>query len=150
MMKALKKLKVWSRKKKRRKSHVYQPPPSTSYCCSCSSTQPSAPPQPSWHEFETQEATSVSVVFQPCDFDRTRPQPQFSSPQTVSETTPLYAPSPVSPSYQQYMVQSPVYGVPVESEHQTERAAGLFGCVMSIGPHLIRCFCPCFQFRRVS
>ncbi|XP_042477540.1 uncharacterized protein LOC122058897 [Macadamia integrifolia] len=154
MMKALKKLKVWSKKKKRRKSHVYQPPPATSHCCSCSYTPASAPPLPSWLDFDQiQDAGSVSAVFQPCDIDPITPQPQFSSTQTVSETTPLYAPLPVgtsSSSYQQYMVQTPVYGVPVVPEHQTEKTAGLFGCVVSIGTYLIRCFFPCFQFRRVS
>ncbi|KAJ4959002.1 hypothetical protein NE237_026113 [Protea cynaroides] len=52
-----------------------------------------------------------------------------------------------APPYQQYMFQNSVYGVPVVHEHQTERTAGLFGCVVSIGTHLIHCFCPCFQFR---
>ncbi|XP_010265473.1 PREDICTED: uncharacterized protein LOC104603195 isoform X2 [Nelumbo nucifera] len=73
MIKALKKLKVWSRnKKKKRKTHALQPSPPPALHCSCCycSNQPSAPPLPSWVDFDqTQEPASVSGLWPPSGSD---------------------------------------------------------------------------------
>ncbi|KAK7380726.1 hypothetical protein VNO78_33242 [Psophocarpus tetragonolobus] len=50
MMKAVKKLKFWSKKKRNKKRNEHAP---QSHCC-CSSTQPSAPPLPSSSELDAE------------------------------------------------------------------------------------------------
>ncbi|KAG9455967.1 hypothetical protein H6P81_000475 [Aristolochia fimbriata] len=158
MIKALKKLKTWSRKKKRRRSSIVHPPLHSHCCCSCSSTpQPSAPPLPSWLDYEPQQETvSVSV---PSHLFRSSTESGFSyasaqphipvpPPEIATETTPLYATSAVPTSYQQYFVPEPVCGVPAVPVDLGKRAeGGIFGCVASFGNNLIRCFFPCFRFR---
>ncbi|CAK9140433.1 unnamed protein product [Ilex paraguariensis] len=152
MMKTMKKLKFWSRKKKKKKTHLitdYPPPPCHCHCL-CHPIQPSAPPLPSWLDYElthdtifTPEAGSVSSLAGLSQVD-------FAPQDIVHEVNPVNPTlSYCNTSYQQYMVPNPVYGVPVVSEVRRERSGGIFGCVFDIGVHLIRCFCPCFRIREV-
>ncbi|KAK6263542.1 hypothetical protein SCA6_018976 [Theobroma cacao] len=156
MSKALKKLKFWSRKKRKRKSLGLEPSyPDSSHChcCySCASTQPSAPPLPSWLQAEpTQDAIHTADHAEPF------PVPELSYPtlfqyptqeDTVSETESHRSPICPAPSYQQYLVPNPVYGLPVvQQAGRRERSAGFLGCVIDFGVDLIRCFCPCFRIR---
>ncbi|KAG2704384.1 hypothetical protein I3843_05G001700 [Carya illinoinensis] len=152
MMKAVKKLKFWSRKK-RRKNHVHEPyyPPSTCHCGhSYYSTQPSAPPLPPWLDLEQTCHPIPSPVIHALP-DLTFPsQNQLSQQEIVFETTSIMHPvMPAATSYQQYMAPNPVYGVPLVQTTRRERRAGFFGCVINFGIHLIRCFCPCVRIREV-
>ncbi|XVF23147.1 hypothetical protein REPUB_Repub13aG0012600 [Reevesia pubescens] len=128
MFKAVKKLKFWSRKKKKRKSLGPEPCDPASHChCyySCSSVQPSAPPLPSWLQAElTQDAIPTP--------NQAEHFPEFSYPtdyqvqyptQDIVSSPMLPAPVP-APSYQQYMVPNPVYGLPVVQTARRERSAG--------------------------
>ncbi|KAG5248423.1 formin protein [Salix suchowensis] len=153
MIKAVKKLKkLWPRKKKRKRSHQYQEPyyhhpPSPCHCC-CSypaaPTQPSAPPLPPWLEPElTSEAISAPGLQSLPDMARPS-QILVPSQEIVMETSPVY---PTLPSYQQYLVPSPVYGVPVEQKTRREESTGFFGCVVNFCASLISCFCPCFRIQ---
>ncbi|XP_022714469.1 uncharacterized protein LOC111274079 [Durio zibethinus] len=158
MLKAVKKLKFWSSKKRKRKSLGFDPssPPSRCHCCySCSSTQPSAPPLPSWLEAEmTQDAipTPDQAELFP-EFSYPTDQVQYPTQDIVSSpvfSAPFPAPAPApaaAPSYQQYLVPNPVYGLPVVQTARRERSAGFFSCVINFGVNLIRCFCPCFRIR---
>ncbi|XP_058113787.1 uncharacterized protein LOC131256765 [Magnolia sinica] len=168
MIKAFKKLKIWHRKKKKKKYYSLPQPPPTPHCCSCSAKlQPTAPPLPPWIEIDQpQEADSPFVpiygsfpsqqqaLFQPSDamvgsFPSDQ-QALFQPSDAIASE--IYAPpvQPVTPSYQQYLAPRPVYGVPVMPVASTEKSAGLFGCVVSIGTFLIRCLCPCFRFRNMN
>ncbi|OVA20937.1 hypothetical protein BVC80_8839g28 [Macleaya cordata] len=73
MIKAIKKLKIWSKKKKRKKNHLLHPPPPPPpppHCCFCSTIRPSAPPLPPWLDYEqTQNPISVSSTFPVSSFD---------------------------------------------------------------------------------
>ncbi|PON68569.1 homeobox protein, partial [Trema orientale] len=134
MIEAMKKLKLWPRKKREKKTHhplLYYPPPPTRpppppppptppplppshhWCCSCSKAGPSAPPLTS-----ADDCLFVAGV-QPAasDFDY-----------------PALADDESSSSYQQYMVPNPVYGIPVSvpmQAAQRERCGGVFGCVIN-------------------
>ncbi|KAJ8617153.1 hypothetical protein MRB53_013339 [Persea americana] len=120
MIKALRKIKNWSsRKKKRRKSNIFQPP-SYPHCCSCGTPpplpplQPTAPPLPSWLDFDYQQDEASGSV--PASTFPTQHQFELLSPEiTSSESTPLYVPQPLpmATSYQQYLAPAPVYGMPV-------------------------------------
>ena len=153
MMKAVKKLKFWSRKKRKKKTQepYYPPPPPPCHCYhSCYSTQPSAPPLPPW--LEPEQTHLVPDISYP---SQTQLPPQPREIIDVLETSPMYPtlPAPTasisSSSYQQYMVPNPVYGMPVVETARRERRAGFFGCVVNFGVHLIRCFCPCFSIREL-
>ncbi|XP_008218648.2 PREDICTED: uncharacterized protein LOC103318957 [Prunus mume] len=173
MIKAVKKLKFWSRKKRKKKTHhhqpYYPPPPPTRpaplppgprhHCCSCSSstysTQPSAPPLPPWLDAEYTHEALFAPLVQPAPEFGYQADPRQQEPtmktNAGSGTTSIY---PTSSSYQQYMVPDPVYGVPVAQTTRattTERsaAAGVFGCVVDFGIRFFRCFCPCFHIREV-
>lgn len=147
-MKAVKKLKFWSRKKKKKKNHqpYYPPPPPPCYhCCGCSSsTEPSAPPLPPWLEAEQNYGT---FLLQPT----LEPAPELTYPSPVHAPSreSVVEPNPVerSSSYQQYMVPEPVYGIPITQTATRERSGELFGCVFSFGAHLFRCLFPCFHIR---
>uniref|UniRef100_A0A5B7BTH8 Uncharacterized protein n=1 Tax=Davidia involucrata TaxID=16924 RepID=A0A5B7BTH8_DAVIN len=156
MIKAVKKLKFWSRKKKK-KNHLIEhfppppPPPPPRYFhfhCSCPQFQPSAPPLPSWLEYEQTHDSIFAAEVSPVSGTASSSEAQFPPQEIVPELSSLYDPTlPVSTSYQQYMVPDPVYGMPVVSAVKRERAVGFFGCIVNIGAHLIRCFCPCFRVR---
>ncbi|XP_026384020.1 uncharacterized protein LOC113279547 [Papaver somniferum] len=158
MLKAIKKLKNWSKKKKKtRKTLPPQPsslPAATStQCCFCSTVCPSAPPLPPWLDYEqTHNTVSGSLVFQASSFNSpsTSEPDRFSPSQVVSDSSPLYSPLPAvssQQSYQQYMVPNAAYGVPVlDTSQRNGRSGGVLGFVISFGAHFIRCFCPCFCF----
>lgn len=156
MIKAAKKLKkFWPRKKKRKKTlqyheTYYHHPPSSCHCC-CSyptaPTQPSAPPLPPWLEPElTYEAVSAPGLQSLPELAHPS-QIQVPSQEIVMETTPIY---PTLPSYQQYLVPNPVYGVPVEQKPRREKSTGFFGCFVDFCANLISCFCPCFRIQEKS
>ncbi|KAL3598007.1 hypothetical protein D5086_005925 [Populus alba] len=156
MIKAAKKLKkFWPRKKKRKKTlqyheSYYHHPPSSCHCC-CSyptaPTQPSAPPLPPWLEPElTYEAVSAPGLQSLPELAHPS-QIQVPSQEIVMETTPIY---PTLPSYQQYLVPNPVYGVPVEQKPRREKSTGFFGCVVNFCANLISCLCPCFRIQEKS
>ncbi|XXG58295.1 hypothetical protein AAC387_Pa04g0640 [Persea americana] len=158
MIKALRKIKNWSsRKKKRRKSNIFQPP-SYPHCCSCGTPpplpplQPTAPPLPSWLDFDYQQDEASGSV-PPSTFP-TQHQFELLSPEiTSSEITPLYVPQPLpmATSYQQYLAPAPVYGMPVTPStpvNSTRRGSGFCGWIASVLSRLIRCLCPCIQFHQ--
>jgi hypothetical protein len=160
MMKAVKKLKFWSRKKRKKKTQdpYYLPPPPCHCYHSCYSTQPSAPPLPPWLDLEqTHDQAIPAPVVQPVP-DLSYPN-QARVPniqEIVTETSPIMYPTlpdaaVSTPSYQQYMAPNPVYGIPVVGGEtaRRERRAGFFGCVVNFGIHLFRCFCPCLSIREV-
>jgi hypothetical protein len=156
MMKAVNKLKFWSRKKRKKKTQEpYYPPPPPCHCChSCYSTQPSAPPLPPWLDLEQTHQAIPAPVLQPFP-DLSYPnQTRVPIHEIVSETSPIMYPTlpatASTPSYQQYMAPNPVYGIPVGQTARRERTAGIFGCVINFGIHLFRCFCPCFHIREVA
>ncbi|ONI36435.1 hypothetical protein PRUPE_1G585100 [Prunus persica] len=151
MIKAVKKLKFWSRKKRKKKTlhhqPYYPPPPPTRpaplppgprhHCCSCSSstysTQPSAPPLPPWLDAEYTHEALLAPQVQPAPEFGYQADPRQQEPTmktnadsgTTSTSSPLYL-YPTS-SYQQYMVPDPVYGVPIaqtqtQTQTQTPRA----------------------------
>ncbi|KAK4258679.1 hypothetical protein QN277_005102 [Acacia crassicarpa] len=162
MMKAMKKLKFWSRKKNKRKNYLpYCPPPPTPYppppppCrhyCACSSpAEPSAPPLPPWLEVERNHGTFLQPSFYPAPEVVTFPsQAQVHAQEIVEEPNkPVFQNMQRSSSYQQYMFPEHVYGITISQAAKKERSGGLFGCVFSFGTHLFRCLFPCFHIREV-
>lgn len=173
MIKAMKKLKFWSRKKKKKKSLFFteqeqqqrQPPTVCSshyhHHCHYYPVEPSAPPLPSWLDNDDDQIqdpilasdklnptiSATSSEAPPCTIKEDK-TPQLLSPQNSTLQDEINA---KSSSYQQYMAESPVYGVPVVPPQVTrERDAGAAGCVFSFGAHLFRCFFPCFHIREAS
>ncbi|KAL8264931.1 hypothetical protein R6Q59_023061 [Mikania micrantha] len=155
--KTLKTLKFWSKKKKKKRInniHHHPPPPC---CCNhhggSHSFQPSAPPLPSWLDYDDQiysqhllasevnfsESSGLPVSYQ-AQFDE---QEHDINPSSSSVSGDVET----GGSYQQYMVENPVYGVPVLPARKTVRSAGAFGCVFNVGAHLFRCFFPCYQIK---
>ncbi|KAF3439316.1 hypothetical protein FNV43_RR17593 [Rhamnella rubrinervis] len=152
MIKAVKKLKFWSRKKRKKKTHQpYHhplPPPPSHCCCSCySSTQPSAPPlPPSWFVSDINHESPLEPGFPEPSYPT---QTQQIYQEIVSETSQILPER--TTSYQQYMVPNPVYGVPVaQTAARRERSAGVFGCVVDFGIQLMRCFFPCYRIQEVG
>ncbi|KAI8532021.1 hypothetical protein RHMOL_Rhmol11G0180600 [Rhododendron molle] len=151
LAKAIKKLKFWSRKKKKNKYYIKEPsppPPTFHYYHSWVPVQPSAPPLPPWFDHEQDQYSHFGQDSGMASSSRA----EFSS--TQEEISPdlnsMYSISASDvgndASYQQYMVSTPVYGVPVlPAVRRREKAAGFFGCFVGIGTHLIRCFFPCFH-----
>ncbi|KAJ9159096.1 hypothetical protein P3X46_024627 [Hevea brasiliensis] len=158
MIKAVKKLKkFWPRKKRRKKTHqepYYLPPPPCHCCCSYSTpVQPSAPPLPPWLVPDQTNETITAPGVQHLPEVGYQGQIRLPSQEIVVETNPACPTLPIETtqlSYQQYTVPNPVYGVPVVQTPRRERSAGFFGCVISFGVNLIRCFCPCFRIREVD
>ncbi|XP_059648305.1 uncharacterized protein LOC132294455 [Cornus florida] len=161
MIQAVKKFKFWSRKKKKKKkrknSHDIEYPPPPWHChFSYHPVQPSAPPLPPWLDYGQSHDTILAAEISPPLLGfASSSQAQLPPPQEiVPELKPLDPTLSISSttsitSYQQYMVPNPAYGMPVAPPVRREREAGLFGCVVDIGIHLIRCFCPCFRIREV-
>ncbi|EHA8592258.1 hypothetical protein COCNU_contig69392027G000010 [Cocos nucifera] len=152
MIRTLKKLKTWYRfKQKKRKNHALQQTNHSCHCCSCSTChpQPTAPPLPPWADFEkSQEAASHSFtepgVFPPRSTAQWELPPVLSA-QVPSEIAPLYVPLPVgSASYQQYLVPSPTYGVPIQPLASREEDSRFWGCVTGVAARLSRCLCTCW------
>ncbi|KAK9101696.1 hypothetical protein Sjap_018950 [Stephania japonica] len=155
MIKSLKKLKIWARKNKRQKKtqvlldSVTGHPHITTHCCSCSLAQPSAPPLPPWLDEQTYYAATSATASSRVFDEHWRPQDhaQLSDPEIASEeVTPL----PAAPSYQQYTVTTPIYSLPIVPDTPREKCAGFFGCAITVGTTLIRCFCPCFSSRNLN
>lgn len=163
VIKAVKKLKLWSKKKrKKKKSHEYEYeydplPPPCHHCCSCSSstTQPSAPPLPpfSWVEAEVEAEHNYGTFLPPPEMGiMPMAYPTDGAvdptPAAVYPTPSVVSSSSTSSYQQQYMVSvsEHVYGIPVKTSRR-ERSTGQFGCVFSFGTYLFRCLCPCFHIR---
>ncbi|KAK2987007.1 hypothetical protein RJ640_024905 [Escallonia rubra] len=158
VMKTMKKLKFWSRKKKKKKINVtdHHLPSTSHHCSQCQhhSVQPSAPPLPSWLDYEQTHDTIFRAEVCASVFSgfASSSQAQFSyAPEdAVPELSPVHSTLPVSTgcSYQQYMVPNPVYGMPVLPPATRERSAGIFGRAVKFCVHLIRCFCSCFRIEK--
>ncbi|KAF4403612.1 hypothetical protein G4B88_002465 [Cannabis sativa] len=167
MIKAMKKLKIWSKKKRKKKAlhslPCYLPPPSRlpppppppplqapiqNWCCSCSCScsqskaEPSAPPLPSsWYYDSPVEAHHESIV---ATGIVEYPTSSADAGEDGDCCDVVEDQSSSSSSYQQYMVPNPVYGIPVVVAER-ERSGGVFGCVVNFGRHLFRCFFPCYR-----
>ncbi|CAF2149581.1 BnaA01g13750D [Brassica napus] len=150
VMKAVKKLKFWSRKKKKYKQASSSSQPHQCYCEYSSSAvsapllEPTAPPLSFWFD-ETQrlyapETSSASPWSTPL------PQKQEEA---IVEIKPLSQVSDlrINQSYQQYMVPNPSVGVPiiVEAAPAKRSSVGIFGCVIELSSNVVRCFFPCFS-----
>ncbi|KAJ8429962.1 hypothetical protein Cgig2_032087 [Carnegiea gigantea] len=170
LMKAVKKLKFWSKKSKRKKKKsdyyhdpnlYYQlpyypsppslpplPPPPTGGACPChfcQPVQPLAPPLPPWLE----EGASGSNWVDPFPESSQPVQDQCIgvSQEILVTTTSKLQPCPdsSSPSYQEYMSLNQVYELTVAPRREKNRSGGLFGGGVGVGSFLIRCFFPCFH-----
>uniref|UniRef100_A0A7C8Z0W0 Uncharacterized protein n=1 Tax=Opuntia streptacantha TaxID=393608 RepID=A0A7C8Z0W0_OPUST len=168
LMKAMKKLKFWSKKNKRKtkRSNYYhdpnlyyqpshyplplpppQPPPAggASSCHFCRPVEPSAPPLPPWLEEGVSGCNWVDPY--PAPSQLVRDQCISVSQEIVIKTTSELQPCPDSnsSSYQQYMSPNPVYELAVAPSREKSASGGLFGCGVRVGACLIRCFFPCFH-----
>ncbi|KAI3701995.1 hypothetical protein L6452_27559 [Arctium lappa] len=170
VLKTLKTLKFWSKKKKKTiknyRHSLSPPPPPPSCCCrhhhdGSHTLQPSAPPLPAWLEYEEQTynqhllASDVKFSGLPISYQaRLDPEEDERRSTVPPEPSVMIATSgdvETNCSYQQYMVQNPVYTVTVLQSTTTDRSrsAAAVGCVFNIGSHLFRCFFPCFRIREV-
>ncbi|KAL0834849.1 hypothetical protein Bca101_086738 [Brassica carinata] len=147
VMKAVKKLKFWSRKKKKHKQASSSSQPHQCYCEYSSSAvsapllEPTAPPLSFWFD-ETQrlyapETSSASP------WNTQLPQKQE---ETIVEIKPSSQVSDlrINQSYQQYMVPNPSVGVPIIAEAAPAKrsSVGIFGCVIELSSNVVRCFFP--------
>lgn len=144
VMKAVKKLKFWSRKKKKHKQASSSSQPHQSSAVSAPLLEPTAPPLSFWFD-ETQrlyapETSSASPWNTPL------PQKQE---ETIVEIKPSSQVSDlrINQSYQQYMVPNPSCHVPiiVEAAPAKRSSVGIFGCVIELSSNVVRCFFPCFS-----
>ncbi|KAJ7967939.1 Homeobox protein [Quillaja saponaria] len=151
MLKSMKKLKLWPRKRKKKKTHEpYYPPPPCHCFCSHSYAPPSAPPLPPWLEADQSYGTFLAPSSQSIPEAPYLNQAHVPQPEIIVDDTPIYQTLPESSlSYQQYMVRQPVYGMPVAQTARRARSAGAFGCIVNFGVHVFRCLCPCFHIREV-
>lgn len=145
VMKAMKKLKFWSRKRRKRK----QACPSQSHQCSCeysstvSAVEPTAPPLPFWFD----ETQSLCEPAETSAFPWNTQLPHKQE-ETIVEIKPLSQASDLrlERSYQQYMVPNPNFGVPiVDPAPAKKRSVGIFGCVIELSSTVARCFFKCFS-----
>ncbi|XP_010433794.1 PREDICTED: uncharacterized protein LOC104717857 [Camelina sativa] len=153
VMKAMKRLKFWSRKKRKRKQASPSQPHHCTYEYSSSvvaavAFEPTAPPLSFWFD-ETQDLFPPETSAFPWNDNTQLPHQQE---ETIVETKPLLL-SQVSDlriyqSYQQYMVPNPTYGVPIIEPEPHDAATakrssvGIFGCVIELSSSLVRCFIP--------
>ncbi|KAM7250993.1 hypothetical protein ACFE04_022876 [Oxalis oulophora] len=161
MLKSVKKLKFWSSKKRKRSSNVYEPyyfyspvpaqPPQCHHyhCYSCSHSsysptvsstqQPSAPPLPPWLEAEQIVSPASQHGQEQNDKQREETKIVVASSSSITST------------YQQYMVENPVYEqVVAERPRKERRGVGFFGCVVQFGIHIISCVCPCLTITQLN
>ncbi|XP_027157674.1 uncharacterized protein LOC113759308 [Coffea eugenioides] len=169
MMKAVKKLKFWSRKKKKKALFIDNPPPPPpppppchcQYQYYCPPYEPSAPPLPtsssssSWVEYDHEAQDTVRANSEFISFTSSNPaqaqDPTFGPRDFSSVPQDPTMPAAASiTSYQQYMVPHPAYGVPLVPQVRRERRGGAFGCMFAFGAHLFRCFFPCFHIREAN
>ncbi|KAL0348193.1 UNVERIFIED_CONTAM: hypothetical protein Sangu_1047100 [Sesamum angustifolium] len=160
MIKAMKKLKFWSRKKRQKKYLLFTesppppsrppPPPPPYYMLHCpyEPLLPSAPPLPPWLEYEHQfeDMPSTSEV-NPADSAASENSTSISHFPAVPEISdpPQLLPNT---SHQQCVVPNPVYDTPVVPQlKKLEKSGGTFGCIVGFGVHLVRCVFPCFHIR---
>ncbi|CAH8382900.1 unnamed protein product [Eruca vesicaria subsp. sativa] len=154
VMKAVKKLKFWSRKKKKHKQASSSSQP---HQCSCDyssmsapfleplvAIEPTAPPLPFWFD-ETQRLYPPETSSE-SSWNTQLPQKQEEA---IVEIKPLSQVSDlrIHKSYQQYMVPNPSVGVPiiVEAAPAKRSSVGIFGCVIELSSNVVRCFFPCFR-----
>ncbi|XP_047341317.1 putative bifunctional UDP-N-acetylglucosamine transferase and deubiquitinase ALG13 [Impatiens glandulifera] len=145
VMKAMKKLKFWSRKKKTKKPYFDHnpppperqppppPPPPPCHCCySGHLFQPSAPPPPlpPW-----MEQNQTNQVLLPSD--------------QLGYSDLFHNQAQEIVSYQQYMVHEPVYGVPIEPRNTREKNIGFPSFLINFGKYIFQCFCPCVNNREI-
>ncbi|KAL7124996.1 hypothetical protein ABFS83_14G086100 [Erythranthe nasuta] len=155
VIKAMKKLKFWSRKKKKNKFlHLSEsppppsrppPPPPRPYPPIHSQYEPllpSAPPLPPWLEYDLQ--------FQESD----------AEPSSPNSTNNSHSHSHFSPTQEEIYfddhetchqeIWNPMYDDAIVPKiEKLERGGGAFGCVVGFGVHLVRCVFPCFHIREV-
>ncbi|MQL72216.1 hypothetical protein Taro_004522 [Colocasia esculenta] len=167
MIRTLKKLKAWSKKRARKRKRDLPDGPPTRFtrhqCCTCCSHspappfQPTAPPLPPWLDFEHHPGVISHPVFSPvAGVAFPLPAAEISAGWVPpagrgSEITPLLCPLPAPGasilSYQQYLVPDPVYGAPVDRLPPAGRAPGLAGCSGGVVAWLRRCIFCCFGKR---
>lgn len=157
VIKNMKKLKFWSRKKKKKKiSFVENSPANAHCCCHNHQFQPSAPPLPPYYEQIQEASYAASLNYHTFSGHPSNSSNDFRYAFTSEENDvdpeikPLLPTLPVtstSSSYQQYMLPNPVYGMPVVPTTTRERSFGVFGCVFNVGKHLIRVAFPCFRIK---
>ncbi|CAN8325766.1 unnamed protein product [Cochlearia groenlandica] len=137
VMKAMKKLKFWSRKKRKRK-HTHQC--SCEYSSPISAVEPTAPPLPFWFD-ETQSLceAEASTFHSNTKFSHKEEETIVEEP--LSQETDIR----VYPSYQQYMVPNPSFGGAIVDSAQDKRSVGIFGCVIEFSSNVVHCFFPCFS-----
>ncbi|KAK6121272.1 hypothetical protein DH2020_044975 [Rehmannia glutinosa] len=167
VIKAMKKLKFWSRNKRKRKFPITEsqsppppppsrppPPPPQPYYPVHSHYEPllpSAPPLPPWLEYDLQFQEMLSKS----DANSTSPSLDSStnfSPSETNATTEILCSQEFQANtcYQQYTVSNPIFDEPVIPQlEKLEKDAGAFGCVVGFGAHLLRCVFPCFHIREV-
>ncbi|KAK4424448.1 hypothetical protein Salat_1638200 [Sesamum alatum] len=163
VIRAMKKLNFWSRKKRQKKYLLFiesppppsrpAPPPPPYYMLHCpyEPLLPSAPPLPSWLEYD-EEMPSTSEV-NPADFaasDNSTSKIHFSAVPEISD----HPQAQPDTSYERYMVPNPVDDTDMDTDtavvpqlKKLERGGGAFGCVVGFGVHLVRCVFPCFHIR---
>lgn len=165
MIKAVKKLKLWSKRKKKRKTKplsyypsppplVLPPPPSSACnspsCYSHHKIQPSAPPLPmpsssSWF-VDSEYTLHDSFTYFSSEAPNQLSQQEEIVNEPILPNTAIAIPS----SYQQYMAPNPIYDMPFPDQitHNNKISASIFGCFINFGFHLFRCICPCFHIRQ--
>ncbi|PWA68077.1 hypothetical protein CTI12_AA312410 [Artemisia annua] len=174
VIKTIKNLKFWSKKKKKKKINNNNVNHNSQTQCSChhnhdgyQSFQPSAPPLPLWLDYEEQTYTQhllasdlnlnisprLPISYQAQNLQEDDDTSNAAVDTDVVVNTALASGSgdvdQIGCSYQQYMVEKPVYEVPVLRSREVERSAGYVGCVFNVGAHLFRCFFPCFRIRDI-
>ncbi|WOG84299.1 hypothetical protein DCAR_0103482 [Daucus carota subsp. sativus] len=151
VMKNIKKLKFWSRKKKKKVNFVENPAANAPCCYHNHQFQPSAPPLPPYYEQIHEASYSASLNYHTFsrypsnDFQFAFPSEENDIDPEIKPSHPALPISSTSSSYQQYMVPNPVYGMPVVPTARRERSVGVFGCVFNVGKLLVRFACPCFR-----
>eukprot|EP01018_Ginkgo_biloba_P002815 Gb_25696 [translate_table: standard] len=111
--------------------------------------EPNAPPLPPGAEFSEEWTRSYAHENQPL-IQRHGYDTETGS---ASSYGPLQGPMPYgqSPSsYQQYVVPSPVYGMPVWQDARPEWSTGLCHCGADMPICLLGCCCPCILFGKVA
>ncbi|EYU33294.1 hypothetical protein MIMGU_mgv1a015226mg [Erythranthe guttata] len=151
VIKSMKKLKFWSRKKKNKFLLTESPPPPSRpppppprpYPPIHSQYEPllpSAPPLPPWLEYDLQ--------FQESDEEPNSPNSANNSHSHFSPTQEEIYFDDHEICHQE--IQNPIYDDAIVPKiEKLKRGGGAFGCVVGFGVHLVRCVFPCFHIREV-